>query len=180
MRSAKHVVLVLVAAALLAGLVPFAAPPVRAANVSIDLYGSLAGGWGLANSTESIPGPTLTVSQGDSVTITLHSTDGFQHEFLIDYNGNGVADSGEPASSPFSSTTTVSFVASQAGTFPYLCLIHPSAMKGTFVVQAAAGASPSYTPIAAGSTLFIVGLVIVVVVAAGAVFLLRRRRAGQP
>lgn len=151
------------------------AAPVRAASVSMHLYGSYGNGWGTTSGSESNPGPTLTVNQGDSVTITLTSTDGLTHQFLVDYNGNGVADPGEPLSAAFNSTTTLTFVATQAGSFHYLCVIHPTAMKGTLVAQATSGSSSS-PPGDSVSTLVIVGIVIVVVAAVGVSALIVRRR----
>lgn len=109
----------------------------RAASVAIALSGSHLTGWGLTKASESIPGPTITVNQNDVVTLSLTSTDGFPHQFLLDYNGNGIADPGEPVSAFFSSTTTLTFTASVAGSFPYICTVHPSAMFGTWTVGAA-------------------------------------------
>lgn len=174
MAAARNVALVLVLSVVAMGLTSFAASPARAANVAIGLYGSATGGWGTSSASESTPGPTLTVNVGDSVTITLHSTDGFQHEFFVDYNGNGMVDAGEPASSAFSNTTTFTFVASQAGSFTYKCLFHPSVMMGSFVVQSAGGTANPAT--ISGNTLLIVGVVIVVVVGAGAAVLALQRR----
>lgn len=177
MSSKARTGLALVVLALAIGLVSFAATPVRAANESLTLFGSLTGGWGETSTSESQPGPTLTVSQGDTVTITLTSTDGFAHEFLVDYNNNGVADAGEPVSSSFTSTTTLTFVASQAGTFAYMCLFHPTSMHGTFVVQGSGAPPPSNTPTSSGNTLLIVGILVVVVAGVGvAVLVLRRNR----
>jgi len=172
-------ILALLVAALAVGFVSTAAQPVRAASDSISLYGSATSGWGTTSMSESNPGPTLTVAQGDTVTITLHSTDGVGHEFLIDYNGNEAADSGEPLSTAFTSTTTVTFVASQAGTFTYYCVIHPGSMKGTFVVTSSTSTGPSGS-IGSGSTLAIVGIVIVAVVAIGVAVIVMRRRPKQP
>lgn len=168
--------LALVMVALALGMVSLAAAPARAANVPVSLYGSLGSGWGTTSGSETNPGPTVTVNQGDSVTITLTSTDGFTHQFLVDYNGNGVADSGEPLSSAFSSTTTLTFVANQAGTFNYLCIIHPTSMKGTFVVHGTSASPPSNAPSDSGSTLIIVGVLVLVIAAVGASVLILRRR----
>ncbi len=168
--------LALVVLALAFGLVSSVATPARAANESVSLFGSFSGGWGESSTSESQPGPTITVSQGDTVTITLTSTDGFAHEFLIDYNHNGIADAGEPVSSSFTSTTTVTFVASQAGSFAYLCLFHPNSMHGTFVVQSSGAPGPSSTPTSSGNTLLIVGILVVVVAAVGAAVLVLRRK----
>jgi hypothetical protein len=96
--------------------------------------------------------------------------------FLLDYNGNGFADAGEPVSSTFTSTTTVTFVADQAGTFAYVCLFHASQMKGTLVVQGTGSPGPSNNPTDSGSTLLIVGVLIIVVAAAGGSILVLRRR----
>jgi len=158
------------------GMVSLAAAPARAASVPVNLYGSFGTGWGMTSGSETNPGPTVTVNQGDSVTVTLTSTDGFTHQFLVDYNGNGIADSGEPLSAAFSSTTTLTFLANQAGTFNYLCVIHPTAMKGTFVVQGTSTSSPTNAPSDSGSTLVIVGVLILVIAAVGASVLILRRR----
>ena len=145
--------LALVMVALAVGMGVFASAPAKAANVPLSLFGSATNGWGTSSTSETNPGPTFTVNQGDTVTITLTSTDGFPHEFLIDYNGNGVADPGEPVSASFTSTATVTFVASQVGTYHYLCLVHPTIMKGTFVVQAAGSPTPANAPSDSGSAL---------------------------
>lgn len=180
MASAKRAILALVVAALAVGFVATAAQPARAASDSISLYGSALAGWGTSSTSETNPGPTFTVAQGDSVTITLHSTDGAQHEFLLDYSGNGQADSGEPTSSVFTSTTTLTFVANQAGTFTYYCLFHPGSMKGTFIVTSTTGTNPPGSAGVSGGTLAIIGIVIVAVVAVGVGVLVLRRRPRQP
>ncbi len=180
MTMARKAVLVLVVAALALSFVSAAAPRARAASNSISLYGSVSGGWGTSASSESNPGPRLTVAQGDTVTITLHSTDGVQHEFLLDYNGNGKADAGEPVSSAFSTTTNLTFVASQAGTFTYYCLFHPSYMKGTFVVTSSTTTGPSGSGSPGGNTLLFVGIGIVAIVAIGVAAFVLRGRSKQP
>lgn len=158
------------------GMASLAAAPARAASVSTDLFGSVAHGWGLTSTSETNPGPTLTANVGDSVTITLHSTDGFPHQFLLDLNGNGVADAGEPVSSQFTSTTTVTFTASQAGSFHYICTIHGSVMTGAFTVQGTGVPTPAYPAGSSVSPLVIVGVVIAIAAVAGvSVFVLRTR-----
>ncbi len=182
MASAKRTVQAFLVAALAMGFAVVSAPPARAASDSLTLYGSQLGGWGLSSSSESIPGPTLTVSQGDSVTITLHSTDGLTHEFFIDFNGDGAPSAGEPTSSPFNVSTTVStFTAGQAGTFHYYCYFHENSMKGSFVVTGSATTGPSGTGgSSALPTLEIVGVVVVLVVAVGVAALVLRQRSKQP
>ncbi len=173
MARTRSTAVAVIAGIVAMGFLSIAAAPVHAASVPISLYGSATAGWGTSSTMESNPGPTLTVSQGDSVTITLTSTDGASHEFFIDYNNNGALDAGEPVSSTFSSTTTLTFTASQAGTFTYYCLIHPSAMKGTFVVQAT-DSGPA--PAGAGNTVILVGVALGVVVVAGVAAIAMRRR----
>ena len=135
MTKAARIALAFLIVALALGSVSLAATPARAASVSYELFGSAASGWGLTSGSETNPGPALQANAGDMVTITLRSTDGFPHQFLLDLNGNGVADPGEPVSSQFSASTTFTFTVTQAGTFHYLCTIHGSAMTGTFTVQ---------------------------------------------
>jgi len=108
----------------------------------IHLYGSAASGWGLSPTTETNPGPTLTVNRGDVVTMELTSTDLLQHSFWVDYNGNGVPDVGEPNSPLFSGTINYTFTASVGVTAPYYCGIHSlpgnpnSPMRGTWITNA--------------------------------------------
>lgn len=94
--------------------------PAAAKDVAINLWGSTAGGWGLSNSTIGSPGPRLTVTQGDNVTIVLNGTDGRNHNFYIDYNNDSAVSAGEPSSPTFRNTVvTWNFTASQNGTFTY-------------------------------------------------------------
>ena len=123
----------------------------RANPVGIALFGSQTAGWGLTMATESIPGPTITVNQNDVVTLSLSSTDGFTHQFLLDYNGNGVADTGEPISALFSTTASLTFTASTAGSFHYMCTIHPTTMHGTWMVTST-NTAPTLTPLSAYPT----------------------------
>ena len=176
MTKASKVALAFLVAGTVLGLFSLAAVPARAASVSYDLYGSLANGWGLTSTTESNPGPALHANVGDTVTITLHSTDGFPHQLLIDLNGNGVADAGEPLSAQFSSTTTLTFTVTQAGTFGYICTIHGSAMTGSFTAQGTGSPSPSTSSGSSMSTLVIVGVVVAIALIAGVSVLVLRAR----
>ena len=113
----------------------------RGASKSFTLYGDAVTGWGFTSGGESMPGPTMTVDQGDSVTMTLYADDSLPHGFHIDYDGDGVVDTGEPYSGIFSSPTTpltYTFTASVSGTFLYRCTVHPAMMFGTWKTNAPA------------------------------------------
>jgi FtsP/CotA-like multicopper oxidase with cupredoxin domain len=113
---------------------------IRSAKAStvrnITLYGSFSGGWGFTPGGETIPGPTITVDQGDLVNLTLIREDLNPHEFYVDYNANHVPDDSEPIQS-FSGTVHFSFTANINGTFTYYCAIHQATMHGTFTVNPA-------------------------------------------
>jgi plastocyanin len=111
---------------------------VKAATQSFTLYGSASAGWGFTPSTMTSPGPTISVTQGDLVNLTLKSEDGLSHKFFVDYNGNGALDSGEPTSPSFGATPiNFQFTADKNGTFTYYCSFHPGIMYGTFHVTQA-------------------------------------------
>lgn len=139
------IVLVLGLTALIAAQSAGSGPGVSpTASVSFTLYGTNQG-WGLTAATITSPGPTLTVTLADVVTMTLYSANGVRHNFYVDYNGNGIPDATEPVSPDFSSPTTplvYTFTAGTAGTFTYYCDYHAGKMFGTFVVQA----PPANTP----------------------------------
>ncbi len=105
----------------------------KAVTRNFTLYGSNSLGWGFTPGSMTKPGPSISVDQGDLVNLTLISQDGLPHQFLVDYSGNGVFDSGEPLSDQFSSATVFQFTANTNGTFTYLCTIHPT-MTGGFTV----------------------------------------------
>ena len=152
----KRVVLAFLTVGLLLGVTAITLVRTRGSNVSISLYGSHTNGWGSTSTTETIPGPTINVNQNDVVTVSLTATDGFSHQFLLDYNGNGVADPGEPVSSVFSTTTQVTFTASMAGSFPYLCLFHPGTMYGTWNTKSA-NTAPTVSALSAAPATVIPG-----------------------
>jgi len=104
-------------------------------TVNVTLYGSAINGWGLYPNAITNPGPTLYANQYDYVNLTLYSQDGITHQFFVDYNSNGLIDSGEPASAPFSSNTTFGFNATVSGTFTYRCAFHPTTMLGTIFIR---------------------------------------------
>src|SRR5205807_1744816 len=115
-------------------------PSVRGSTRTIHLVGYYPTGW---NSSD----PTITVQQGDTVTIDLSSGDGAPHQFLLDFDGDGISDQSNcpPNSSPTddpcsmtfsgSGTTSVTFTTNSAGSFKYYCTIHYLSMVGTFIVE---------------------------------------------
>ncbi len=117
---------IIAAAALLFGLIPQASIPARAATFT--LYGSALSpsGWGFSPSTITNPGPTLTVSQGETVTLNLFSADGAPHTWCIDYDDSIDCGAGENESLQFSSTPLVHtfVVVHTPGTFSYVCGVH--------------------------------------------------------
>jgi hypothetical protein len=93
-------------------------------------------GWNGTN-----PGPTFSAVSRDLVTIMLLSSDGFLHQWFIDFNNNGILDSNETATaSPnfFSQTTYLNYTFTpiigqnipRAGNWTYRCSFHPSQMTG--------------------------------------------------
>ncbi len=147
-------------AALLIGLAILLLPhgpifhPVHASNVTIHLVAYYASGW---NGT-TIPNPTITVQQGDSVTIVWTNGDpggygGVPHQFLLDVDKDGAGDvldcspTADPCTSGTSTTGgTVTFTANTAGSFTYYCTVHPTTMLGNFIVQAPSTPGFSMTP----------------------------------
>src|SRR5207247_6048153 len=106
----------------LAALLPLVlAQPAKASNVPIHLFAS-ALGWNTTSGTEANPGPTIVVYRNDQIDMTLTSDDGLPHGFFLDYNNNGVPDSGEyisPKTSATQTTITFSFPADHVGQYPY-------------------------------------------------------------
>src|SRR2546428_3144920 len=62
--------------------------PAAAADVSIHLRMSRVRGWGTTNTSLNIPGPDLTVTQADNVTLNLTALDNRNHNWFIDYTHN--------------------------------------------------------------------------------------------
>jgi len=113
-------------------------PTAHASTKTISLVGNLVGYYYYWNSTN----PTIAVTQGDSITLALSSSDGAPHRFLLDFDGDGVSDttdcpSTDPCSSSFTTTATISFTANTVGTYMYYCTIHYPYMAGHFNIQAA-------------------------------------------
>ncbi|HZY46300.1 MAG TPA: hypothetical protein VFE96_00755 [Candidatus Bathyarchaeia archaeon] len=113
-------------------------------------------GW---NGTTTAANPTITVHQGDNVTLSLSTQDMSAHQFLFDADKDGASDTADcPTTDPCSaiiptggSTVTYWFIenAPPAIDYKYFCVFHPAQMAGTFVVMAATvGATvvPQKTP----------------------------------
>ncbi len=113
-----------------------------AGTQTFTLYGDAADGWGTTRTNINNPGPSLTVTVGDTVTIHLYSNDTpIQHTWFIDFDNNNVNGTGEPSSPVFSSATTaVDFTftvpSGHIGTFTYKCRFHPTTMTGSITIQA--------------------------------------------
>jgi hypothetical protein len=95
--------------------------------------------------------PQISVTQGDTVTISLSRTDAYTHQFLVDFDNDGAGDTGDcgttdqcsglfttapPPVGPFT-------VNSNPATYTYYCTVHYLYMKGNFVVQSAT-ATPDF------------------------------------
>ncbi len=120
---------------------------------TFTLRGNSFLGW-----NRTMPGPVISVTSGDTVTLLLFSDDGVLHSWFLDFNNNNIVDANETAtfSGFFSSTTTfLNFTFSpvigvnipKAGNWTYRCSVHPIAMFGTF------GVIPAQIPSSISSTL---------------------------
>jgi len=143
----KRRILFAVTVMLLVGMISVSVK-VQKAKASVQnftLYGSISPlGWGFTSGDIKNPGPTITVTVGDVVNLTLISAEGVTHQFFVDYNGNGVRNPSEPESGTFGAAPLVfQFTASISGTFNYRCAIHTS-MVGTFHVEPAVPEFPSF------------------------------------
>jgi len=140
-RTATQAALI---AAAVVGILTVAVPTAKAADVTFHLYGRFSApvGWSTTPGIETDPGPDLSVNQGDHVAIQLTSEDATPHIFWIDYNNNGVIDTGEPESAQFTGTIWFTFDALQAGTFTYWCAIHQPSMRGRWVTNASPDSAP--------------------------------------
>jgi len=113
---------------------------------NFTLYGSSIQGWGFSANTITSPGPTIKVEQGDTVNLTLISSDGITHKFFVSYTNSSLSPS-DPQSSDFSSTAYYNFTASNTvGTYTYRCSLHPATMWGYFQVVPT-GAIPEFQPL---------------------------------
>jgi plastocyanin len=127
-------------------------PNVHAANVAIVLTGCVFTcpnvGW---NGTTSNPNPTITVTRGDIISLSLSSGDAISHRFLIERDGEAALDTADcpeidPCSALFPPSTTYTFtvttdpagvptVTTAPGSYTYYCTLHPMQMHGSLVVN---------------------------------------------
>jgi len=144
MRSTIPVLLIMATLFLTFG---YASQPIhtaQAASREFNLRGASHTGW---NSTN--PGPTLYVTEGDTVTANLASADGLPHTFVVDAARAGITPTPncdiDRCSSRFSSATTFTFTADlQPGSYTYFCSIHLAMMMGSIVVQSSASTTPDF------------------------------------
>ncbi len=179
---------VLVVSLAFALLAAASAPPVAATNVSYTLYGGRSGGaigngWSFNNTKLSSPGPNLTATVGDIVTITVNRTDNRFHSWYLDYNDSGTWDQPEEPGADFPNTTTFqavtfSFTAALNGTFHYRSShAGDGALVGWFIISPAGGL---FGP-ESNTILVIVGsIVIVVAVLVFATYFWRRMKTPPP
>ncbi|HEV8595518.1 MAG TPA: Ig-like domain-containing protein, partial [Thermoplasmata archaeon] len=148
MRIARSMCAILAATAVLTGTL-IGSPVARAQSDEpgplygpTALYGSIApvAGWGFGPSNITDPGPPITVNAGEAVHLDLFSRDGAPHSWLLDLDGSGGPDAGEPLSSTFTSgsiPTAFMFVNPMTpGTYKYICGIHGLAMWGFWTIRA--------------------------------------------
>jgi len=131
--------IVVFSALLLAIVIPglpnlFSIPRVAAVNRTINLAGYV-NAWNFT----STPNPTITVSQGDSVTLQLSSGDAVLHRWFVDVDRNGPSPDcpgADICSNAFSTSTVLTFTVNfSPGTYTYYCSVHPTTMLGQFVVS---------------------------------------------
>jgi len=153
---------------------------------SIALVG-LVSAW---NSSSVPPNPTITVTQGDIITITLSSGDTL-HQFALDVDRDGAkftgsCSTGDTCSSQFTPSTPVSVTintGSLSGTYTYFCTIH-SSMVGSFVVKSPGTVGgrvlqPDMLALVAPYIVLASALAVVVAGAVGAFFYSSRRKEGN-
>jgi IPT/TIG domain len=126
---------------------PAANATTRVFNVTATNAGNFGFIWTEASPTEL--NPTVTVNQGDDITIKVHSANGAVHSFNMEQY--------LPDTTEITPTVhTFHFVASQVGSFIYFCNVPTCGighinMNGEFVVNAATTTPPSITAIAPAS-----------------------------
>jgi plastocyanin len=129
---------------------------VNAATTNFTLYAYLSG-WN--SSKPSGPNPTITVTQGDTISFTLIGGDSLTHLFLLDIDNSSITtDCPNPGPDKCSGNITPTYGSSVApftisaapGTYFYYCTYHsPMYMVGKFVIRTST--TPDFT-IAANPT----------------------------
>ena len=132
-------------------------PRAHATTRAITLYAHISG-WNY--SQLSGPNPTITVTQGDTISFNLISSDSsYPHLLLIDFDGNGVTNdcsgSQDKCSGnipPMGTGSIASFtVTAMPGQYNYFCVYHsPGAMVGKLDVMAKPDFTLAANPTAIG------------------------------
>ncbi len=78
----------------------------------------------------NVTNPTINVKVGETVKITVINRDQVPHNFVIEGVAGGATDL---LTTEKSQTITVTF--QKAGTYKYVCTIHPALMDGSIIVQ---------------------------------------------
>ena len=159
-------------------------PNAHAANDSILLNG-FATGWNASTNKN----PTITVQQGDQVTLSLKSADLAPHQFLLDGDNDGVADQADcpatdPCSAMFSTASGIIYrfvVSLTPGTYTYYCTVHTTTMIGSFVVtQSTVGGAVLPVDRLALVLPFALVALVAIAAASGIIFTTRRRHSKSP
>jgi hypothetical protein len=142
-------------AILIVGLTLYLAPsilpsvtPVEASSRTISLVGTTNGAYYYWNNTN----PTITVTQGDSLTITVSSANTVAHRLLIDLDKDGYTDTTDCGTLDVCSMmvppsyTIPSFTINPSpGTYTYYCTVHPGSMFGSLIVQSQSSTMPDFS-----------------------------------
>ena len=150
LKSLTKILCVIVLVAIIPLLMNLPLPSVPLAHGisrNLSLLGFIA-----AWNSSTIPNPTLTVVQGDSITLSPKPGDGISHQWFLDVNNNGVADCSpgpDICSATFSSASPppVAFTAAfapAAYTLTYYCSVHPGTMHGHFTAMLLTGGGDRY------------------------------------
>jgi hypothetical protein len=150
----KNISVAAFCAILIVGLTLYLAPsifpsiaPVKASSRTISLVGT-TGAYYYWNDTN----PTITVTQGDTLTIAVSSSNTVSHRLLIDLDKDGYTDIADCGSLdvcsmmvPPSYTIPPFTINSSPGTYTYYCTVHPGSMFGSFIVQSQQSTTPDFT-----------------------------------
>ena len=159
----KNIVGTLVCSILLIGLTLYLAPsilpsplPVKASSKTISLVATTNGAYYYWNSSN----PTITVTQGDTLTIDVSSSNSVAHRLLIDLDNDGYTDTTDCGSVdvcsntvPPSYTIPPFTINSDPGTYTYYCTIHPTSMFGSFVILSPTSSVPDFTILPSATSL---------------------------